>query len=120
LLQLTERKTTTLHIVPTEREQTGLAMSSRNLRLSDDERAKAVALYQTLVYLKTNLAAYSILALQEYGMDFLKSSGFDVDYVAIVDATNLQAVSETGNKKLVGLIAATIGNVRLIDNMLLN
>jgi pantoate--beta-alanine ligase len=120
LLALTGRDHILLHIVPTKRETNGLAMSSRNLRLTPEQRRKAVALYQTLQFLKSNLTRKSVANLIKEGMDFLKSSGFEVDYVAIADAEHLTPVDTLSHKKVVGLIAATIGDIRLIDNMPLN
>lgn len=120
LLALTGRENITVKIVPTEREESGLAMSSRNLRLTPEQRDKAVAIYKTLTFLKAHISKKSIADLLKEGMGFLKSSGFDVDYIAIADAGDLSAVKEIKNKKVVALIAATIGNIRLIDNMLLN
>lgn len=120
MLAATGRESIAVKIVPTKREKSGLAMSSRNLRLTADQRDKAVAIYKTLVYLKDRITQKPVVDLIQEGMGFLKSSGFDVDYVAIADANDLSAVENIKNKKVVALIAATIGGVRLIDNMLLN
>ncbi|HUP13546.1 MAG TPA: pantoate--beta-alanine ligase [Niastella sp.] len=120
LLALTDREAVSLKIIPTIREESGLAMSSRNLRLTEEQRSKAVALYSTLGFLKSSLPVKSITGLEKEGAALLQRSGFNVDYVAIADADNLQPALEVNNKKLVALIAATIGDVRLIDNMPLN
>lgn len=120
LLALTGREHIEMNIMPTVREEAGLAMSSRNLRLTPETREKAVALYKTLTFLKAHIAQKTVAELEQWGMGFLKTSGFDVDYVAIADATDLSPVHNTNGKKVVGLIAATIGGVRLIDNLVLN
>jgi pantoate--beta-alanine ligase len=120
LLSLTNREAITLNIIPTQREESGLAMSSRNLRLTPEHREKAKALYNTLTFLKAHIGEKPVAALKNEGMDFLKTSGFDVDYVEIGSAETLKPVDDVNGKKTVGLIAASIGGIRLIDNMLLN
>jgi pantoate--beta-alanine ligase len=120
LLALTGRKDISLNIVPTERDAHGLALSSRNLRLTPEQRKQAVALYKVLTFSKAHIHQKSITELKCWGMDFLKSQGFDVDYFEIADAETLLPADTIQNKKVVGLIAAAIGGVRLIDNMLLN
>ncbi len=120
LLSLTGRDAIAMNVMPTIREETGLAMSSRNLRLTTETRAEAVALYNTLTFLKAHVAQKPFDELEAGGIGILKSLGFDVDYVALADADTLEPLQEAGGKKVVGLIAATIGGVRLIDNMILN
>lgn len=108
-----------LEVAPTMREKSGLAMSSRNLRLSDEDRQKSTAIFEALRYIKNNLGTASLQTLQRNASQMLRDSGFQVDYAAIADAVTLEpATGKSG--KLVGLVAATINNVRLIDNMLLN
>lgn len=120
LLTLTGREHIKIQIVPTKREESGLAMSSRNLRLNPEQRKKAVVLYETLSFFKANMDTMPVTYLKQKGMDFLKSSGFSVDYVEIADVSDLSIVTEIGSKKVVALIAASLSDVRLIDNMLLN
>jgi pantoate--beta-alanine ligase len=106
-------------ICPTLRETNGLAMSSRNMRLSDNEKTKATAIFEALTFAKQNLHAGSIRNIQVEMEKIL--SGFKIDYAQVVDATTLELVNEwDGKQKLVGLIAAYLNDVRLIDNMLLN
>jgi pantoate--beta-alanine ligase len=103
---------------PTVREADGLAMSSRNALLSPEHRARAVALPQAL-----NEAARKIVgrvavgrALADAGQA-LRSAGFSgVDYVALVDAASLEPL-ESPREPMRLLAAATIGGVRLIDNI---
>lgn len=110
-----------LVIVPTQREKDGLAMSSRNVRLTDEQRLQATAIYQQLIHVRDSVGTVSPLYLTQQATAALLHSGFSkVDYVAIADAESLEPLqSFSDNKKAIALIAAFIGNVRLIDNMLL-
>ncbi len=103
----------------TIREEDGLAMSSRNLRLSKEDRAKAPVINKTLSYIKNNLGQIPLKTLRNTARTRLESEGFIVDYVEIADAYTLETVRGQ-SEKLVALVAASINNVRLIDNMILN
>jgi pantoate--beta-alanine ligase len=94
-------------------------MSSRNLRLTNDDRLKAPALYNALNYIKNNLGNLPLKTLKKNAKEDLHNEGFIVDYVEIADAYTLEA-PQGQSEKLVALVAATINNIRLIDNMLLN
>ncbi len=110
-----------VNICATLREKDGLAMSSRNMRLNEDERKKAVTIYQVLEYLKKNYTAENLKQLKSNAEEMLKENGFKPDYVEIADAENLSAISEwDGKAKIVALVAAFLNEVRLIDNMVLN
>lgn len=110
-----------INICPTLREKDGLAMSSRNVRLSTTTREQAIGIYQCLIYLKTNLETGSLQQLKNDAINRLQQQGFRTDYVEIADAGTLELLQEwDGKRKLVALIAAFIDEVRLIDNMLLN
>lgn len=105
---------------PTVREADGLAMSSRNLRLTTEERQKAPEIYKTLQFIKDNISSQDIIELKKQSFIRLESKGFKVDYVEIADAETLEPVSTyTRNRQLVALIAAFNGEIRLIDNMIL-
>ena len=120
LLQLKGKESQIMLMVePTLREPDGLAMSSRNLRLSEDDRKKAALLNKTLEYIKDNLGREPLKTLRRKAKGDLESEGFAVDYVEIADARTLDPVNSY-SPKLVALVAASIGNVRLIDNMVLN
>lgn len=109
-----------LNIAPTLREEDGLAMSSRNMRLNEEERKKSSSIYQSLSFIKSNLKIGNLDRLKSETADQLTSKGFKVDYVEICDAKNLSIIEEwDGKQKLVALIAAYNNEVRLIDNMLL-
>jgi len=105
--------------VPTVRDDDGLALSSRNALLSEDERARAVALPNGL-----NEAAEAIRSGGSVGhaLDAAKArladAGFaKVDYVALVDEASLEPLSERGSGAARLIAAATIGSTRLIDNL---
>lgn len=108
-------------IAPTERLPSGLAMSSRNMRLTTEQVDKAAAIYQMLNHIKKHLSTESIGKLEADATQYLLNNGFDsVDYVSLVSAETLKpiAILKPQDQKIV-LIAATIGGVRLIDNMLI-
>jgi pantoate--beta-alanine ligase len=115
-----ENINTTIHICPTRREISGLAMSSRNMRLTDEAKKHAPKIFETLSYLKNNIRPGDLTELKQTAVDNLTDAGFKVDYVEIADAGNLEIIAEwDGAKKLVAVAAAFLGEVRLIDNMLL-
>lgn len=111
-----------LNIVPTQREESGLAMSSRNMRLSGDAKQKAAAIYNAHLFIKNNLLKLPFLQLIEEARGFLTDSGFEkIDYIEICDAVSLAPVREyKADQKFVVLTAAFLEGVRLIDNLLLN
>lgn len=108
--------------VPTVRENNGLAMSSRNKRLTENEKDNATIIFKSLNYIKENYMHQSFHNLIETCKQNLLNNGFHkIDYICICNANSLQIVdSYNENTKMVALIAAFIGEVRLIDNMLLN
>ncbi|MBK8610818.1 MAG: pantoate--beta-alanine ligase [Chitinophagaceae bacterium] len=109
-----------LHICPTLRENDGLAMSSRNVRLSAKDRARAPKIYETLTDIKTNLQTGDLNKLKKRAAQKLTDGGFTVDYIEIANADNLEILeSWNGETKLTALAAAFLGDVRLIDNLLL-
>jgi len=120
---------TQLHRCPIVREADGLAMSSRNLRLTPEQRTKATAIYQALGMLATNALATNALASDALTSDvlirraeeMLKQADFQVDYIAIADAETLEPEMDKAGSVSGGiaLIAAFQGEVRLIDNMIL-
>lgn len=119
LLQLLGKENEILiHIEPTLREPDGLAMSSRNLRLTTDQREQAPVLYNVLKAIKEKQDLTEALLLSQ-GVAQLQEKGFVVDYLQIADADSLLPVSDKTRQSIV-LVAASIGNIRLIDNLLLN
>jgi pantoate--beta-alanine ligase len=109
-----------IEISPTVRESSGLAMSSRNKRLNEAEKTKALVIYEVLNFLKTNIFEISIPALKEACETKLTTQGFDVDYVEVTDDLLNPVTSADRKQTIVALVAASIGEVRLIDNMIIN
>jgi pantoate--beta-alanine ligase len=108
------------HACHTFREEDGLAMSSRNLRLNKEQRSKAILLFKILEHLKKEIVPGSLSSIKQKAISLLTDHGFKVDYVEIADAKTLSLVTEwDGKQQLIALIAAFIGEVRLIDNMIL-
>jgi pantoate--beta-alanine ligase len=109
------------HMVPTSREADGLAMSSRNNRLSAAERKNAVTIFRALEYIEDHLVAGDPSRVLGKARQLLDAAGFTTDYIAIAKVADLQPVKEwDGREKIISLIAAFQGEVRLIDNLLLN
>ncbi len=102
----------------TVRDDDGLAMSSRNSYLSDEERAIAPVLYQTLSYVGQELQSgrRNFVELEATAGERLAAAGFDVDYFAIRRALNLE-IPDRDCDDLVVLTAAQLGAARLIDNI---
>ncbi len=107
-------------IAPTLREKNGLAMSSRNMRLTEEEREKASIIHNTLNFIKGELRPGDLKLVKKRAMEKLQEAGFKVEYVDVANANSLQHVDNwNGSEKLVALVAAFLGNVRLIDNLVL-
>jgi pantoate--beta-alanine ligase len=109
-----------LSICDTVRENDGLAMSSRNMRLNEVERKQALRIIESLKLIKKNIQKGNIEFLKKDATLFLESNGYRVDYTEIADAETLQLQHEwDGEKKMVALVAAYLNEVRLIDNIVL-
>ncbi|MDB5223500.1 MAG: pantoate--beta-alanine ligase [Chitinophagaceae bacterium] len=109
-----------LIICPTLREENGLAMSSRNLRLDEQQREEAAEIYKTLLGMQQKIKPGSLHHLKKEATEYLIKKNFNPDYIEIAEAGNLNPVNEwDGTAHLVALAAAFIGDVRLIDNILL-
>ncbi len=109
-----------INICPTLRENDGLALSSRNARLSEQDRKQAVRIFETLSFIKNNLKPGDVTPLKQTAVKHLTEAGFKVDYVEIANAYNLEIIDLWDEQiKPVALVAAFLGDVRLIDNMLL-
>lgn len=112
----------TIHIQPTLREADGLALSSRNTRLTPEERKDALLISKALRGIKEQQHKLTIDELLAYATSILLTSKLmRPEYVTIVNIHTLEPlVSASGLSDSVALIASWCGNVRLIDNMLLN
>ncbi len=108
-----------LVVSPTVREADGLAMSSRNMRLTPEFRQKAPAIYQTLSFAK-NAAEYGHApqAIQQQALAHLTNAGLKPEYFEIVNSETLLPVERFNEaKKIVACTAVWAGDVRLIDNI---
>jgi len=104
---------------PIVREESGLAMSSRNQRLSDKEKKEAANIYKTLQKAQQLILQKTPQELKKWVENEIeKSKGLELEYFDIVDDVDLQSISSWKDKgKKVGCIAVFCGNVRLIDNI---
>ena len=105
--------------VDTVREQNGLAMSSRNNRLSEFDREKASKLYNTLTSIKDNSNKLSNEMIKSFKHELTKE-GFDVDYLTVCNPITLKDLGDFNSKPILVAIAASISGIRLIDNILID
>ncbi len=107
---------TTIVSVPTVRESDGLAMSTRNNYLSQEDRANAPLFYQQLVDTKAAIqSGTDISRSTELAVDAL-SNVFDVEYVEVLNANNLTQIT-TSSSEIIIISAVRLGETRLIDNI---
>jgi pantoate--beta-alanine ligase len=114
---------TELVILPTVREDSGLAISSRNLYLNAEEQTAAAVIHQALIRAKT---AYKEGERSAGRLEILVRSTIEleprarVDYVTVVDAETLEHLERLDDRPIMIAIAVFIGKTRLIDNTVLN
>ncbi len=111
-----------LHGVPIVREEDGLAMSSRNVRLTPEDRAEAGILYQSLEAGREALAGGAMTGheLEAFVRGVLaQSARADVQAVDVSDAVSLEAIKGPIQDKVVVLLSVKFGSVFLIDNMVM-
>jgi len=108
----------TIHGVPSEREASGLAMSSRNGYLSKEEKATASAIYEEMQRVKAGIEGGNIdfSELEGAMVANLEAKGFKKDYCQVVNASTFKAAT-ANDKELVLLVAMFMGKTRLIDNL---
>lgn len=109
--------------VPTVRESSGLAMSSRNVLLSPEERVKAAVIIEALreaklAFKKGERNASSLAEIVTRRIAQEPVAG--LDHVSIVDRETMQPVDKIGDEETLIVAAVRIGDVRLIDNVILN
>lgn len=103
--------------VPTQREDDGLALSSRNVYLDADERARAVALPRALGVAARSIGkGIEVDAVLATARESLAAAGFEIDYVTLVDAETLAEAADPSRPRRL-LAAARMGATRLIDNI---
>jgi pantoate--beta-alanine ligase len=104
--------------LPTVREKDGLALSSRNLYLSAEERVRAPALHRVLASCAERIAAgRPIKSVMASGLAALTRDGFAVDYLEARHAETLMPVRSAKDGPIRLLVAARLGTTRLIDNL---
>ena len=118
--ELTKQLNLSVKIVgcPIYREPGGLAMSSRNERLSPIERTQASIIYKTLQKIKNEYSAYTSQQAKEKFNSAMRQAGFVPEYIEFADGNTLQPIenwNETSN--CFAFVAVNVGNVRLIDNL---
>jgi len=104
--------------IDTVREPSGLAMSSRNVYLTDDEKKVAPKLYHSLCVARNAILAgnQTYTDIEQQALQFLQQAGFQTDYFSVCRSNDLKrAVAE--DMDLVLLAAAKLGKTRLIDNI---
>lgn len=119
--KLVEKKNLKINIfgAPIYREENGLAMSSRNMRLSNEERDFAKIIYQTLLKVKNSFQEKDIPSLKTMVEDiFSNIKGFNLEYFTIADESSLKETETTEpNQNYRAFIVVNVGSVRLIDNI---
>lgn len=102
---------------PTKRDPDGLAMSSRNLRLSANERNNALSIFKALTLIKENAGKLPIDAVRNQAVQIIEEAGLIIDYLEIIDPRSLK-ICQSWQQIQLCCVAAFCGEVRLIDNML--
>ena len=111
-----------LLICPTVRSEKGLALSSRNARLSAQGKEKALCIFQTLGYIKANCSSKTPAELINYGIEMIKSKdSLELEYLSICETASLKPIAKFENgQSYVVLIVVWVEGIRLIDNILIN
>ena len=107
-----------IHGVKIHRQDNGLAMSSRNMRLSADEREASTIIYKTLKNVNDWFRVLSIPEIKKRVEDIFSNNGMQLEYFLIADEDTLKEVdffSEDKNYR--AFIVVHVGSVRLIDNI---
>jgi pantoate--beta-alanine ligase len=114
---------TEIVVVPTVREESGLAMSSRNANLSADEREKAAVIFKALREAKLAFrnGTRNASELIEIVRQIIETEPLArIDYIAAVDAGNLEPIEKIEDNEIILSAAVYFDKIRLIDNVILN
>ena len=120
-LILIEKHEVNLKICPTVRERNGLALSSRNMLLSAQEKKMASIIYESLIFIKTNFRnkpKYHLIKKVKNSIEKIKN--FKVQYLEICDNESLDHCEYKNDNNCRAFICVEVNDVRLIDNILLN
>lgn len=105
---------------PIIREDDGLAMSSRNIHLSAEDRKHSLVLNKSLQFVMEHFNEYSINELEAKAKAFYENiEGVELDYFTIANGRTLEPAASKEEENLVVLVAAKVGSTRLIDNMII-
>ncbi len=106
---------------PIIREMDGLAMSSRNVYLSSEDRRNALALFKALTKAKADFDKLSIPQIKQNALDYLlKAPGIETEYFEVYNADTFEPASSKQTDNIIALVAARVGKIRIIDNMILS
>ncbi len=105
-----------IHGAAIVRDKDGLAKSSRNQYLSSEQRQKSPLIYQALLNARQSIldGKLTYADIESQAIDFIQQNGLKIDYFVIRDATDLSLPKRS---KRVILVAASLGNTRLLDNL---
>ncbi|MBE98823.1 pantoate--beta-alanine ligase [Flavobacterium coralii] len=121
--KLVEKQNMPVQVIgcPITREPNGLAMSSRNQRLTGQDREKAAFIYKVLNEAKERFKNEGVMQVKNYvEQAFAQHPEFELEYFEIADEDTLVPATVKENKKYRGFVAVMLSNVRLIDNISLN
>jgi pantoate--beta-alanine ligase len=109
-----------LVLCPIVREKDGLAMSSRNIYLSPQDRQNSLALFHALSKFSDLYKSRSISQLKTEITSFLKSApGIEMEYFEIFNAKSFESAISKRAGSIIALVAAKVGSIRIIDNMII-
>lgn len=110
----------TIITCPIIREDDGLAMSSRNIHLSADDRKHSLVLSKSLQFVIDHFDEYSLSELEDKAKVFYNNiDGVELDYFTIANGNTLEPAKSKDEDNVVALVAAKVGSTRLIDNMII-
>lgn len=114
---------TEIVVLPIVREESGLALSSRNVYLDEQQKQAATILYKSLKAAKEAVREgerNAVWLAEIVRKKIAEQPLAEIDYVAVVDAESLEPVEKIADRPILIAVAARFGNVRLIDNTILN
>jgi pantoate--beta-alanine ligase len=119
MIRLKNLKVSTI-LCETIREDNGLAISSRNVRLSEQSWQKASTIYQMMQYCKASLKLGKIEPQLDFPIQQLQQIGFKIDYFEVVNINSLETIINwDGKEPIMIIVAVFLDGVRLIDNLLI-